>query len=119
VAEYSDYSAEEVAQEKTKRNSWIELGVTKKKVWHYNMGIMNKSFGNFASGNSESFMCLNRNYERNSTDNSIADLTTYIDPAKHNEIFADTDRGAQNFWVQTAFDIKVRRNISAKQIPNI
>ena len=88
-------------------------------AWINYMTNFNKSFGNFASGNSESFMCLNRNYERNSTDNSIADLTTYIDPAKHNEIFADTDRGAQNFWVQTAFDIKVRRNISAKQIPNI
>jgi hypothetical protein len=86
-------------------------------AWINYMTNFNKSFGNFASGNSESFMCLNRNYERNSTDNSIADLTTYIDPAKHNEIFADTDRGAQNFWVQTAFDIKVRRNISAKQIP--
>ena len=88
-------------------------------AWINYMTNFNKSFGNFASGNSESFMCLNRNYERNSVDNSIADLTTYIDPAKHNEIFADTDRGAQNFWVQTAFDIKVRRNISAKQIPNI
>lgn len=88
-------------------------------AWINYMTNFNKSFGNFASGNSESFMCLNRNYERNSIDNSIADLTTYIDPAKHNEIFADTDRGAQNFWVQTAFDIKVRRNISAKQIPNI
>ena len=88
-------------------------------AWINYMTNFNKSFGNFASGNSESFMCLNRNYERNSTDNSIADLTTYIDPAKHNEIFADADRGAQNFWVQTAFDIKVRRNISAKQIPNL
>ena len=82
------------------------------------MTNFNKTFGNFASGESESFMCLNRNYERTS-ENTISDLTTYIDPAKHNEIFADTDLGSQNFWVQTAFDIKVRRNISAKQIPNI
>ena len=82
------------------------------------MTNFNKTFGNFASGESESFMCLNRNYER-SNENTISDLTTYIDPAKHNEIFADTDLGSQNFWVQTAFDIKVRRNISAKQIPNI
>ena len=79
----------------------------------------NKTFGNFASGESESFMCLNRNYEKAANQIDIADLTTYIDPAKHNEIFADTDLGSQNFWVQTAFDIKVRRNISAKQIPNI
>lgn len=87
-------------------------------AWINYMTNFNKTFGNFASEESESFMCLNRNYERTS-ENTISDLTTYIDPAKHNEIFADTDLGSQNFWVQTAFDIKVRRNISAKQIPNI
>lgn len=86
-------------------------------AWINYMTNFNKTFGNFASGESESFMCLNRNYER--SNDRIADLTTYIDPEKHNEIFADTDLGSQNFWVQTAFDIKVRRNISAKQIPNI
>lgn len=87
-------------------------------AWINYMTNFNRTYGNFASGESESFMCLNRNYER-TEDNLISDLTTYIDPAKHNEIFADTDLGSQNFWVQTAFDIKVRRNISAKQIPNI
>lgn len=87
-------------------------------AWINYMTNFNRTFGNFASGESESFMCLNRNYER-TNENAISDLTTYIDPAKHNEIFADTDLGSQNFWVQTAFDIKVRRNISAKQIPNI
>ena len=49
----------------------------------------------------------------------IADLTTYIDPVKFNYIFADTNLDAMNFWVQTKFDIKVRRLISAKQIPNL
>lgn len=88
-------------------------------AWINYMTNFNRTFGNFASGESESFMCLNRNYERAANQTDIADLTTYIDPAKHNEIFADTDLGSQNFWVQTAFDIKVRRNISAKQIPNI
>lgn len=87
-------------------------------AWINYMTNFNRTFGNFASGESESFMCLNRNYEQTKAD-TIGDLTTYIDPAKHNEIFADTDLGSQNFWVQTAFDIKVRRNISAKQIPNI
>ena len=87
-------------------------------AWINYMTNFNKTFGNFASGESESFMCLNRNYEQ-TRENTISDLTTYIDPAKHNEIFADTDLGSQNFWVQTAFDIKVSRNISAKQIPNI
>ena len=49
----------------------------------------------------------------------IEDLTTYIDPVKFNYIFADTNLDAMNFWVQTRFGIKVRRLISAKQIPNL
>ena len=97
----------------------VDTAAGKTVAWINYMTNYNKTFGNFAAGGSESFMCLNRNYEAAGDNVSIGDLTTYIDPAKHNEIFADTDLGSQNFWVQTAFDIKVRRNISAKQIPNI
>ena len=59
--------------------------------------------------------------DRTEVDNNgqIEDLTTYIDPVKFNYIFADTNLDAMNFWVQTKFDIKVRRLISAKQIPNL
>ena len=53
------------------------------------------------------------------SETNIQDLTTYIDPSKHNNIFADRKLTAMNFWLQTACDIKVRRNISAKQIPNL
>ena len=67
---------------------------------------------------SESFMVLNRNYSID-TKRQIEDFTTYIDPVKFNYIFADTDLDAMNFWVQTKFDIRVRRLISAKQIPNL
>ena len=49
----------------------------------------------------------------------IEDLTTYIDPIKYNYIFADTNLDAMNFWLQIKFDIKARRLISAKQIPNL
>ena len=44
-------------------------------------------------------------------------LTTYIDPQKHIEIFADTDLTSQNFWVQTVVQATRRGNYSAKQIP--
>ena len=83
------------------------------------MTNFNKTFGNFATGESEEFMVLNRNYERANNNQEIGDLTTYIDPSKHNEIFADTSIDAMNFWIQTACQINVRRNISAKQIPNL
>nr|DAE73390.1 MAG TPA: Major capsid protein [Microviridae sp.] len=87
-------------------------------AWINYMTNVNRTFGNFAPGMSESFMVLNRNYSI-SANKQIEDLTTYIDPVKFNYIFADTNLDAMNFWVQTKFDIKVRRLISAKQIPNL
>jgi hypothetical protein len=97
----------------------IDLAVGKTVAWINYMTNYNKTFGNFAAGESESFMCLNRNYEYNTVNNEVGDLTTYIDPSKHNEIFADTNIDAMNFWLQTACNIQVRRCISAKQIPNL
>lgn len=103
----------------TGNDKWTNTAAGKTVAWINYMTNFNKTFGNFAADESESFMCLNRNYEMNDNDNTIEDLTTYIDPSKHNEIFADTNIDAMNFWVQTAFKIQVRRNISAKQIPNL
>lgn len=90
-------------------------------AWIDYMTSYNKTFGNFAAGESEDFMCLNRRYEgeENVAAGNITDLTTYIDPTKHIEIFADTSLDSQNFWVQTAFQITRRGNYSAKQIPNL
>lgn len=90
-------------------------------AWIDYMTSYNKTFGNFAAGESEDFMCLNRRYEGedNAAAGLITDLTTYIDPTKHIEIFADTNLDSQNFWVQTAFQVMRRGNYSAKQIPNL
>lgn len=89
-------------------------------AWLNYMTNVNRTFGNFAPGMSESFMVLNRNYSMNNAASpQIEDLTTYIDPVKFNYIFADANLDAMNFWIQTRFDIKVRRLISAKQIPNL
>ena len=89
-------------------------------AWLNYMTNVNRTFGNFAPGMNESFMVLNRNYSMNNAgEPQIEDLTTYIDPVKFNYIFADANLDAMNFWVQTRFGIKVRRLISAKQIPNL
>ena len=90
-------------------------------AWINYMTNVNKVYGNFAAGMSEEFMVLNRNYTPKIDSNGVAieDLTTYIDPVKFNYIFADTNLDAMNFWLQTKFDIKARRLISAKQIPNL
>ena len=102
-----------------KNGKWTETAPGKTVAWVNYMTNFNKTFGNFASGESEEFMVLNRNYEPANFYQEIGDLTTYINPAKHNEVFADTSIDAMNFWLQTACDIKVRRNMSAKQIPNL
>lgn len=85
-------------------------------AWIDYMTNFNKTFGNFAAGESEDFMVLNRNYERDDA-NGISNGSTYINPQEHIDIFADTAIDSQNFWVQTACEITRRGNYSAKQIP--
>lgn len=104
-------------------NNRLQPAAGKTVAWINYMTNINRTFGNFAINDNEAFMVLNRNYELNpnagTNETKIADLTTYIDPVKFNYIFADKNLDAMNFWVQTKFDIKVRRLISAKQIPNL
>lgn len=104
-------------------NNRIQPSAGKTVAWLNYMTNINRTFGNFAINDNEAFMVLNRNYEMSpsagTNETKIADLTTYIDPVKYNYIFAETNLDAMNFWVQTKFDIKVRRLISAKQIPNL
>ena len=101
----------------------LQTAAGKTVAWINYMTNINRTFGNFAINDNEAFMVLNRNYELSpnagTNETKIADLTTYIDPVKFNYIFADTNLDAMNFWVQTKFDIKIRRLISAKQIPNL
>lgn len=100
-----------------------ELDITRSTIgkvpaWIEYMTAVDKTFGDFAETEGRGFMALNREYGR-THDNKIQDATTYIDPRKYNYAFAYTDIDAQNFWVQIRSDIKARRLMSAKQIPNI
>lgn len=87
-------------------------------AWIEYMTAVDKTFGDFAETEGRGFMALNRHYEETS-DHKIKDATTYIDPRKYNYAFAVSDIDAQNFWVQIYSNIKARRLMSAKQIPNI
>lgn len=94
----------------------------KQPAWINYMTAVNKNYGHFAEQNNSMFMTLNRRYESAWGEDNlpyIGDLTTYIDPSKFNHIFANTAIDAQNFWVQIAMDITVRRKMSAKIIPNL
>lgn len=90
----------------------------KQPAWINYMTALNKTYGNFAE-ESEMFMTLNRQYEKDPDTGRIEDLTTYIDPTKYNTIFAQTQLDAQNFWVQISKKITARRKMSAKIIPNL
>lgn len=97
-------------------NNIKHLSANKTVAWIDYMTNYNRTFGDFATGGALDFMVLNRRYEVNNL-NKIDDLTTYIDPQKYIEIFADTDLTSQNFWVQTVVQATRRGNYSAKQIP--
>lgn len=92
------------------------LSANKTVAWIDYMTNYNRTFGDFACGETLDFMVLNRRYEVSDND-TIEDLTTYIDPQKYIEIFADTSIDSQNFWVQTVVQATRRGNYSAKQIP--
>lgn len=87
--------------------------IGKQPAWIEYMTNVNKTYGNFALVENEGWMCLNRIF------GDINTYTTYIFPHLYNNIFADTDITAQNFWIQIAFNTKPRRVMSAKVIPNI
>lgn len=98
-------------------DTWRTRSAGKQPAWINYMTSVNKTHGNFAIANKEMFMTLNRRYEEAAGE--IADLTTYIDPAKFNFIFAQTSLDAQNFWVQIGVNITARRKMSAKIMPNL
>ena len=97
-------------------NSLKHLAANKTVAWIDYMTNYNRTYGDFAAGEALDFMVLNRRYEV-SNNNTIGDLTTYIDPQKYIEIFADASIDSQNFWVQTVVQATRRGNYSAKQIP--
>ena len=87
--------------------------IGKQPAWLDYMTSFNRNYGNFALIENEGWMCLNRVF------GDIDTYTTYVQPHLYNNIFADTEVTAQNFWVQIAFDVEARRVMSAKIIPNL
>lgn len=100
---------------------WMHADANKKAAvgktiaWINYMTNVNKTYGNFAAGESEGFMCLNRQYTVK--DGEIENVTTYINPKEFTGIFATNELSNMDFWVQLGFRIQARRVMSAKQIP--
>lgn len=118
---YQDLIQEQMAGETSTYNggasisNMVHKAANKTVAWIDYMTNYNRTFGDFAAGEALDFMVLNRRYEVENY--KITDLTTYIDPQKYIEIFADTSIDSQNFWVQTVIQATRRGNYSAKQIP--
>lgn len=101
----------------TNDNTLLFRSAGKQPAWINYMTNVNQVRGNFAEETQQMWMTLNRRYEiENGT---IKDLTTYIDPSKFNQIFADARLDAQNFWTQIGVNITARRKMSAKLMPNL
>lgn len=120
---YQDLITEQMAwwdTYQTNTNVWTQKSAGKQPAWTNYTTNVNKTYGNFAIANSEMFMTLNRQYKAavgSGKNVSIQDLTTYIEPSKYNNIFADAAIDAQNFWLMMNVDINVRRLMSARQMP--
>lgn len=118
---FQELIAEEAAAwstELTENYKQIYQSLGKQPSWIEYTTDVNETYGEFAAGMPLAFMCLNRVYEE-STNGTISNPSTYIDPTIYNNIFAESRLSSQNFWVQVAFDVTARRVMSAKQIPNL
>ena len=98
----------------------LEYSVGKQPAWIDYMTNFNRTHGNFAVGQSEEFMVLNRIY-KSTEENNIPKInnSTYIDPSAYNYVFADADLASMNFWVQMGIEMKSRRVMSAKMMPTL
>lgn len=96
----------------------VMQSVGKTVAWINYMTNVDVVRGNFAIPNNEGFMVLDRRYELDEN-GELLDATTYIDPVKFNQIFAQTSRDSMNYWVEVGVKMIKRGKISAKQIPNL
>ena len=98
---------------------WETRSQGKQPAWINYMTNVNRTYGDFAIPDNSMWMTFNRNYEFDNLYDGITDATTYIDPSKYNNIFANTALDSQNYWVQIAVDMYARRKMSAKIMPNL
>lgn len=92
------------------------LAIGKQPAWLDYMTNFNKTFADFAAGEQESYMVLNRIYNVND-EGYITNATTYINPKDYTYIFATNTETNRDFWVQIGCGVTARRVMSAAQIP--
>jgi hypothetical protein len=91
--------------------------IGKQPAWLNYMTDVNKTYADFAAGEPESYMVLNRVYDVDEKTGKIANPSTYISPKDYTYIFATNTDTNRDFWVQIGKKIIARRVMSAAQIP--
>lgn len=91
--------------------------IGKQPAWLNYMTDVNRTYADFAAGEAESYMVLNRVYDINEETGEIANPSTYISPKDYTYIFATNTDTNRDFWVQIGKRIITRRVMSAAQIP--
>lgn len=95
----------------------LNEAIGKQPAWLNYMTDVNRTYADFAAGESESYMVLNRIYDVNKTTGEIINSSTYISPKDYTYIFATNTDTNRDFWVQIGKRIIARRVMSAAQIP--
>ena len=98
----------------------LNAAVGKQPAWLNYMTDVNKTYADFAAGETESYMVLNRIYnieEPSAGVAKISNTSTYISPKDYTYIFATNEDTNRDFWVQIGKKIIARRVMSAAQIP--
>lgn len=91
--------------------------IGKQPAWLNYMTDVNRSYADFAAGETESYMVLNRIYNIEESTGEITNPSTYISPKDYTYIFATNTETNRDFWVQIGKRIIARRVMSAAQIP--
>lgn len=98
----------------------LNAAVGKQPAWLNYMTDVNKTYADFAAGETESYMVLNRIYNVEEPSAGVAKVdnaSTYISPKDYTYIFATNTDTNRDFWVQIGKKIIARRVMSAAQIP--
>lgn len=91
--------------------------IGKQPAWLNYMTDVNRTYADFAAGEIESYMVLNRIYDVDENTGEIINPSTYISPKDYTYIFATNTETNRDFWVQIGKRIIARRVMSAAQIP--
>ena len=94
----------------------LKEAIGKQPAWLNYMTDVNRTYADFAAGETESYMVLNRIYDVNEV-GEITNPSTYISPKDYTYIFATNTDTNRDFWVQIGKRIIARRVMSAAQIP--